>query len=181
MNEVIQMRNEAYSKGLKDLINVIKQTHPRVMVEIGSYQGESTAIFAEMLPNTIIYAIDPWMNGYDKKDISSEQYDMSLVEQNFDERTKLFSNVKKIKNTSLEAVKLFDDNSLDFVYVDGIHRYDAVTNDLNAWLPKLKKKRYVGGHDYLERCFMRVVRAVNDKVGKPDQRFEDTSWLKFVK
>ena len=44
------MRPELYTNGLKDLINYINQfqsTSEMTMVEIGSYAGEGTEIFAE--------------------------------------------------------------------------------------------------------------------------------------
>ena len=49
------------------------------MIEIGSYQGESTEQFAKLFGS--IHAIDPWQNGYDPNDISSHVTDMVLVEQ----------------------------------------------------------------------------------------------------
>jgi len=50
--------------------------------------------------------------------------------------------------SSEEAVKLFDDNSLDFVYIDGCHEYKFVKQDLKLWLPKVKRGGILGGHDY---------------------------------
>ena len=52
--------------------------------------------------------------------------------------------------TSMEAVANFDDNSLDFVYIDGLHTFDAVMLDLIFWSPKVRSGGIVAGHDYLE-------------------------------
>jgi len=53
-----------------------------------------------------------------------------------------------IRATGHRAVSMFDDNSLDFVYIDANHSYDAVTKDLGMWWHKVKKGGYLCGHDY---------------------------------
>lgn len=60
---------------------------------------------------------------------------------------------------SVEAAKDIEDKSLDFVYIDATHSYDALTEDLNAWYPKVKKSGLVAGHDW---NYDFVKRAVND-------------------
>lgn len=57
------------------------------------------------------------------------------------------------------AVALFEDNSLDFVYIDANHRYDAVRKDLGMWYHKVKKGGYLCGHDY---PYHEVKRAVDE-------------------
>jgi hypothetical protein len=63
-------------------------------------------------------------------------------------------NLKEWKNTthfmqmpSLEAAKGFEDNSLDFVYLDARHDYPSVKADIAAWWPKLKSGGILSGHD----------------------------------
>ena len=172
-------RSEKYTEGLIDLIGHLKGVEN--MVEIGSYQGESTLIFLENLTTLKkIFAVDPWVNGYCEGDVCSEEYPMEIVEKNFDLRTKNFGNLVKIKKTSEQFSKEIEDLSLDFVYIDGDHRYESCLKDIELWLPKVKKGGFIGGHDYLERCFPGVVRAVSEKLGNPNFIFEDTSWLHII-
>jgi hypothetical protein len=42
----------------------------------------------------------------------------------------------------------FDDESLDFVYIDANHRPDFVREDIREWTKKVKKGGIVSGHDY---------------------------------
>jgi hypothetical protein len=42
---------------------------------------------------------------------------------------------------------LFDDHSLDAVFVDGSHLYDDVKRDIEAWMPKVRKGGILFGHD----------------------------------
>jgi predicted O-methyltransferase YrrM len=63
---------------------------------------------------------------------------------------------------SLDAVSLYDDASLDFVFIDGSHDYDSVCKDIDAWLPKVKPNGILAGHDY--RYYEGVRRAVDSKL-----------------
>ena len=45
------------------------------------------------------------------------------------------------------AHRLYDDNSLKFVWIDGDHGKDIVYNDLKNFWPKIKKGGYIGGDD----------------------------------
>lgn len=49
---------------------------------------------------------------------------------------------------SIEAASTIADGSLDLVFLDADHSYDAVKADLAAWLPKMKLGGWIGGHDY---------------------------------
>ena len=53
-----------------------------------------------------------------------------------------------IKMESVEAAKLYEDESLDFVFIDAAHDYQNVKNDILAWYPKIKIGGKLGGHDY---------------------------------
>jgi hypothetical protein len=46
-----------------------------------------------------------------------------------------------------QAHKNFEDESLDFIFVDAAHTYDAVVEDIKLWEPKVRKGGLVSGHD----------------------------------
>ena len=54
-----------------------------------------------------------------------------------------------LKMTTTEAAKHIDDDSVDFVYVDAQHDYCGVTQDLQAYWPKLKGGGILAGHDFV--------------------------------
>jgi len=50
----------------------------------------------------------------------------------------------------MDAVKMFDDGSLDFVYIDANHEWPFVTQDIFYWSKKVRSGGIVSGHDYLK-------------------------------
>ena len=66
-----------------------------------------------------------------------------------------------IRKSSLEAAKDFQDESCDVVYIDMEHTYEAVKEDIQAWLPKVKTGGYISGHDYI-KGWPGVMKAVQE-------------------
>ena len=50
--------------------------------------------------------------------------------------------------TSKEAAKKFESKSLDLVFIDANHTYEAVKEDIALWLPKVRLGGVICGHDY---------------------------------
>ena len=170
------MRDENGEKGLRDLCLTIDEKigGKITIVEIGSYAGESSVIFAEEFPNAKIYCIDPWIGGFDSND-SCSFANYTEVEKEFDFRTKDYPNIFKIKDFSTNI-----DIKCDVVYIDGRHFYEGVKEDILHWLPKTKK--VICGHDFLKVPYPTshingVQKAVRETLGEPNHIFTDTSWL----
>ena len=53
-----------------------------------------------------------------------------------------------IHNTSLKALEKFEDNTLDFCYIDAKHTYNRVKQDVYGWYLKTKPGGVLAGHDY---------------------------------
>lgn len=52
-----------------------------------------------------------------------------------------------LKMSSVEAARQINDGSMDFVFLDGDHSYEGLKADIEAWLPKVRKGGWLGGHD----------------------------------
>ena len=50
--------------------------------------------------------------------------------------------------SSTDAAKLYQDESIDFVFIDAEHDERSVYTDISAWWPKIKKGGILGGDDY---------------------------------
>ena len=53
------------------------------------------------------------------------------------------------RDFSVQAASDFEDNTLDFVYVDARHDYAGALEDMVAWWPKLKDGGLMAGHDFI--------------------------------
>ena len=150
---------------------------PAVMAEIGSAYGESATVWLECNPALRLYCVDPWTCGSGGG--VNERYG-ELAFKEFMEQHGSRGNVTVIRAMSVAAADLFEPGELDAVYIDAVHRYTYVRDDIAAWLPKLKPGGYIGGHDYAPR-FDGCMRAVDEQFGTGTvQTFEDTSWLAQV-
>ncbi len=123
-----------------------------VFVEIGTLHGGFSYHLLAETSCKKLYCIDPY------KHFDSEEYKDNLnsfTQQQFDEEyekvqrlfEKFGDRVEFLRLTSSEAVALFEDNSLDFVYIDGNHDFKYVDKDIQNWYPKVKVGGYLCGDD----------------------------------
>jgi len=66
-----------------------------------------------------------------------------------------------LRSDSADAASLVDDQSLDLAFIDADHSYLGVCRDIQAWLPKVKRGGWIGGHDYGDPSFPGVEKAVH--------------------
>jgi hypothetical protein len=171
------MRNPEYTKGLLDLINTIKKyrnTKEMTMIEIGSYAGESTVLFAKEFKKVI--SIDPFINDYDVNDVTCSYMELDNVYNVFKNNTENYENITHIRKTSDDAVLDLNNIKVDFVYIDGMHTYDQVNKDIKNYLPLVMDDGFIGGHDY-HPVWQGVMDAIIESLGVPNETFCDTSWL----
>lgn len=112
--------------------------------EIGVEQGVYSKVLCEA--GLELYAVDAWSayKGY-RDHVNQKKLD------GFYEKTKelLASyDCHIIKGFSMDVVKDFEDESLDFCYIDCNHEFSNVTNDIAEWGKKVRKGGIVSGHDF---------------------------------
>lgn len=170
-----------HCKGLLDLIELLPSNLK--MIEIGCYAGESTKMFLDSGKVSKLYAVDPFIGGYDPQDVYVDEYPFEDVFNYFKDNilNKYFDDVVELyKMLSIEAAdKLLKFAPFDFVYIDGDHTYEGIKQDIRSYLPLIKDGGIIAGHDY-NTCFEGVKIAVDGFFGSPDKTFEDNSWIKFL-
>ncbi len=154
-------------------------------VEVGVLFGEYSECLLATWPGTL-YMIDPWeqqpakvyKDGCNAIDFEEAIDRAAKRVERFGERAKL------MKNYSLEVAPLFRDGQLDFVFIDGNHRFENVEADLVAWYPKIKVGGVIAGHDFYDRhtdyheCGVKTaVQEFAKKIGVSIKTTSDTSWF----
>ena len=146
------------------------------MLEIGSYKGESTMMFAASGIFKEIHCIDPHIGNEEANDILQE--DWENVKQEFKTNTRYFNNITLHSDFSYNIVDKFEDKYFDFIYIDASHEYEDVKKDIQLYLPKTKY--LIGGHDY-QKEWPGVISAVNEILEQPHKIYSDESWIKSIK
>jgi len=134
--------------GRDDLAVFFREAGFRVGVELGVEQGLFTEVLAKSNPEAKIYAIDAWeaYRGY-RDHVSQSKLSDFYLEAN---RRVRDLNVELVVAFSMDALEQFDDESLDFVYIDANHELPYVIRDIIEWSKKVRKGGVVSGHDYYE-------------------------------
>lgn len=154
-----------------------KKSKNIVGVEVGVWRGLNASRLLKDNKNLFLYLVDRWKYP-DENDSYFHGKDTMVTkntQKDFDKAyEETISNLKKykgrfriIKTDSISASESFEDNSLDFVFIDGDHTYEGALKDIESWYPKVKNGGFISGHDYdgPERHFG-VKDAVDDFFGK---------------
>ncbi len=113
------------------------KNRPTFGVELGTFNGQSLAYFAVECIN----------NGVDCKiDAVDIHNGNGIAAKNLESVRDVVRNLHSMRSS--EAASLYEDGSLDFVFIDADHSYKSVTKDINAWRGKVMSGGMICGHDY---------------------------------
>jgi predicted O-methyltransferase YrrM len=131
--------------------------------EIGTRLGSFARELCIALPDLKLYCIDPWKY-YPEYD---EIPDQSQLDSQYEATKKRLTgyNCEIIRKTSMDAVKKFVPNSLDFVFIDGNHDYKFVLEDIAEWTKIVKPGGIIYGHDYMPD-HPGVMQAIHEYISK---------------
>jgi cephalosporin hydroxylase len=139
-----------------EIVKKARQT--AVFVEVGSWQGRSTAYLADAVVRSgktiALYAVDIWDDRYKDPAYAEEMARLKRpLYQIFRDNMRqcgVDGLVRAMKMPSELAARQFADESLDFVFIDADHSYEGVSRDIRAWYPKVRPFGYIGGHDHTD-------------------------------
>ena len=129
---------------------------PITVVEIGVRFGDSTRYLAHKLRIRRYWAIDPYELYSDYEDDTDAQVIAANEDRIFREarrvaRIWLGPKLSFLREYSSAAAKQIEDESVDFVWVDGNHSFDYVLDDLRTYWKKIRPGGVLAGHDYHAR------------------------------
>lgn len=141
-----------------------------IVVECGTANGRSGIMLAEMLSdlgkNFTIYLVDNMNYGGEGQRNTIIGHMVS---------SGMGAKIKLMEMSSLDASCHFNDHSLDFVFIDASHEFEATKADLRLWYYKLKDERILAGHDFnaaeVKEAVMEVIPETVTRAPIPGQSF----------
>lgn len=163
-------------------------------VELGCFKGKSTSFIVTEIINqnrkvnfTTIDSFEGHTNSSDTNEVQAyngiDNIFNSFVSNtqhiaDFIDKNKLsIDKFSLIKSLSHEGANWFKDGSVDILFVDAGHSYEAVKKDIEAWLPKMKPNGIIAGHDY--HSWEGVKKAVDEKFGTP-HKVDNDCWFIYL-
>lgn len=185
----------------KDILNYIEKKKPKVIVEVGTWKGNSALKMAELLKKQgtdgdygIVICVDTWLGSDEHWERKYKQRWESLTHINGYPSIyyQFLANVKKLElekfivpipNTSSMAARLLKKHNIkaDLIYIDGSHHFDEVSADLdNYYFKILKKGGILFGDDYVNQ-FPGVKDAVDNFVSNNNLKLNNNDGLYHIK
>jgi hypothetical protein len=146
--------------------------------EIGVLAGWTHWFLLDNLPRLSMIGVDSWQ----PRSGSCKYGDAGMMEaakRAFNEKSAFYPGRSRVINApSVEAAGEVPDESLDFVFIDADHTYEACRADILAWAPKVKRTGWIAGHDYHE--FPGVKKAVDEVLGPVScaDTYSDDVWAR---
>lgn len=146
--------------GLIDLVKKINKTK-LVGLEIGCSEGDTTLHLLSNFSNLKLHGIDPYNKYIDWNGNDLNESHMSRTIKIFEDKIAPYKKQHVLhKDFSDNVIDKFKNNSLDFIFIDGLHTYEQVLKDCRNYYPKIRSGGVFSGHDY--RVIPDVNRAVNE-------------------
>lgn len=126
-------------------------------VEIGVFRGATSAHLLRAFPNLFLYMIDPWDeydpdSAYYKSGDRCSRFNINQQSENqrLAEKATEFSLPRRsiLRLPSRIGAERLGGRSFEFVFIDGDHTYEAVSEDIDLWWPKVRTGCLLVGHDY---------------------------------
>lgn len=131
--------------------DVVAEVQPSLLVELGTQGGTSYFAFCQSVKendlDTVCFAVDTW-----EGEKHTGAYDEEVFDSvNFYNRQHYPGFSYLMRMLFSEAAGHFGDESIDLLHIDGLHTYDAVSEDFRTWFPKVRPGGIVLFHDVQAR------------------------------
>ncbi len=134
----------------RQLIEWLRPLSPvRWGAEVGVLDGYTSDVLLQSFPELNLWMVDRWEpfqgSGLDFLDAAGfERLRRMTLWWTSHAATRRF----ELRRESAQVAAEFPESSLDFVFIDADHTYEAVRRDLKAWWSKVRPGGLLCGHDY---------------------------------
>ena len=146
-------------KSKYDLIKYFGELGFNKGAEIGVAAGYFSEAMFKVIPNLKLYCVDIWRQYRGNPWSKNKEKNIAMLEEARSRLSKY--DAELIQDMSMEAVKRFENDSLDFVFIDANHSFDYVMEDLIEWSKKVRVSGIVSGDDYYLFRKAGVIEAVD--------------------
>lgn len=129
--------------------------------EIGVWKGDFSQQALDGCSPSKLYLVDPWEKNDDKTNFTStvakSQAEIDAVHDAVVKRFAGDDRVEIVRLTSVAAAEFLLEIAFDWVYIDSVHSYEAVAQDLPLWWQRIKPGGVLSGHDIAKEGVRRAV------------------------
>lgn len=186
INEKLELSEKSWYLTHKNLRELIENTiyAPKLGVEIGVAFGSNSYKLLKNFKELTLYSLDPYVKYSDTDSMSKltegengdnlYNFVFNRLNNSYGDRSKL------VRSDSSYLINNIEDNSLDFVFIDGDHSYEGVKIDIENSFSKVKSGGLISGDDY--GLIPTVDLAVNEFCNKTNIKInvKDLVWW-FIK
>lgn len=182
--ELVQVRSSEM-EAMYQRIFEVEGDHKPFIVEIGSAHGASSIVFAEAAKELDghLVCIDHFPEEYYNQDKFGD-YARKAFKKNIAPWAKWVTHIDQpselaLKKSEVDEVGIYLENiiqtagGIDFLFVDGMHSYEAVQKDCQLYLPLVRRGGYIGFHDYNNHAAFPGVKQAADEACAGWQKVND--------
>jgi len=134
------------------IYDFIRNTKPKLIVELGTYKGGSLFAMAQAIKDSglqcKLLGVDTW-----KGDRHTGFYGNQVFSLVNEIKRKIYNdqNIVLKKKSFDMAITRIKNGTVDILHIDGLHTYKAVKHDFKNWRVKVKKDGVILFHDIQEK------------------------------
>jgi hypothetical protein len=146
-------------------------------VEVGCWLGRSACYLGVEIINSDkdikLDCVDTWLGAPEL--LGEEVIKKGTLYDDFLKNIEpLRSVINPIRLTSTQASHLYENESLDFVFIDADHSLEGISADLKCWHPKVKHGGILAGHDF---DYPEIKEALTKVFGNNIEVMQPNTWI----
>lgn len=157
------------------LANLAKIHKMTKIAELGVRKGDTFLYLMEHCPDLRVIGVDLWSTIPYRTTDNLSNWPHKENEEFVRKHAEKYGNrAILVKDTTENASKQVEDDSLDLVFIDADHKFESVVKDIKLWEPKVRLGGWVSGHDI---HWESVKKAVESVYGQRYATAQDNVWF----